>query len=261
MVIESASSLLTTEQVILWRDERAEVVEQIAGLEAKLALLDRKLEAVALLLPDIAKLLLRDPSDPFEKPVHERAWTDIVLALINDERGGRTARWFREAALNDPLLAERHEASPTGMHNALSRLAARGELEKRGNLYYLPSTLESIEAGELEAEEDEGETHSIAGLLNEIVARHPRGITAGEVVAEARKHPALAAKAVGSTAFVYSFLSRETFRGRLIKDGDVYRFSSKRDGASTAHTDDAPVAGEGRTSPIKRGGDFNDLLG
>lgn len=261
MVTESAPPLLTTEQVILWRDERAEIAGQIDGLQEKLSTLDRKLEAVALLLPDLARLLLRDPTEPPEKPLHERAWTDIVLALANGERGGRTARWFREAVSADPLLAERHAASLTGLHNALSRLALRGELLKRGNLYYSPETLKMIEAGDLEEVEEEGETHSIASMLNEIIAKHPQGITAGDMVAEARSHPALAAKAEGGTAFVYSFLSREVFRNRLIKDGDVYHFPSNRDGAPPAKASSAPTEGEGATSPIKRGGDFNDLLG
>ena len=260
MANESPTPLLTTEQVILWRDERANVADEIESLQVKLASLDRKLEAVALLLPDLARKLFGHRSDDDAKPLHEQPWTSIVLSLVDGEKGGRTARWFREKVVADPDLSERFTASPTGLHNALSRLASRGELEKRDNLYYLPETLTLIESGELEEDEEEGNISSIASVMNEILATFPNGVTAGEMVSEARNHPILRERAERSSTFVYSFLSREAFRHRLIKEGDVYRFPSKRDGAPTADAGSAPTAGEGATSSNKSGGDFNDLL-
>ena len=252
-------SLLTTDDVQAW------VLERQAALEV-VDKLDRKLLGVRMMFPELADKLLgmeakqvaapRRLRGRLERatrdalPLNEKAMTDVVLIILEDENGGRPPRWFREKMLSIPGLAERVKRSPTGVSNALSRLTGKKLLKKVGPNYYLPNVYERVEKGEID---ESGVTAAAKPtfntLLHDAMKEHGKPFKAADAMRIAKHVPELVERLTEQPSRVYSWLSRETFKNKLVKEGEFYRYPSERDTALSGIAASAVVAGEVTASP------------
>jgi hypothetical protein len=258
----SKPALLTEEDIHSW------VVERLRHLEA-VADLDRKLQGVRLMFPDLAEKIigsnersnsrhtsLIQPTPPKKArfarkdlPLAQRTIGDVAIYLLEDEQGGRSPKWFRDKMLEIPGLAERVEKSPTTIGNALSRLAAKGQLMKVGSGYYLPETLARIERGEIKEDSATPKSESFNGLMHRAMQEFGRPFKAAEALEVAKRIPELSDKLSEQPSRVYSWLSREIYKHKLRRDGDYYSYPSQRDGALNGNATSAPNAREVAPSP------------
>lgn len=238
----SGNPLLTKEQVEAWVVERADVARQHSILGARLDELDRKLAAVELLLPSAMSASLLRPETV--RPRSEASFTELTLEVLASGPRGFLPHEVRTVLIDDPEVSERARKSANGVTNALSRLLSIDKVIKRGGRYYLPETLERIESGELMEETPSEDSTSFNQLMHNVMRAHGRPFTAREAMSVGVGNPEVAEKLEGQRSRIYSWLSREVYRGKLIKSGDVYSYPNEN-GAPEG----APDAGEGATSP------------
>jgi hypothetical protein len=262
--------LLTLEEVRRWAVERGEALARVAEL-------DRKLQGVRLLFPELATMLFGTAtpapapakavtirSGPLSQakrdalPFHEKPITDVVLIVLEGENGGRPPRWFRSKLAETPGLAERIEKNPTAVSNALIRLANRGRLKKHGDNYYLPDVYDRIQRGELQEEAVEvewgsrtPEAGSFNSLMHKAMMEHGKPFKAADAMEVAKRVPELREKLEQQPARVYSWLTREISRKKLAREGGFYFYPPERDEALNGKPASASVAGEAATSPIE----------
>lgn len=226
-------------QTSLLLGERARLGHKVDALLARIAELDRRLGAAAISLPPAQAryhigsrgpdLMLqaagaiandRSPGCPryATPPV-----THGIFQLLRDEAGGRSIGWLRKRLLALPDQREKMIKTPAGLNVALKRLQVRGHLIRRGDLYYLPEALGRIERGELdEVCQDEPVSvpfsHEMFRVLNMMGGQG----SAGAIVAAARADDKIGATIGHHALKVYRWLSKQTLKGRLAKEGGVY---------------------------------------
>lgn len=269
----SSEFLLTLDEVRRWAVERDEAAARVAEL-------DRKLQGVRLLFPDLAAVLLgaspaatrtlppakpktthRGPMSREKRdalPFHLKPITDVAVILLEGENGGRPPRWFKNKMQQTPGLAERVEKNQSIIHNALVRLCERGTLTKDGENYYLPDVYERIQQGELQEEEASPqwgtrspEADSFNSLMHKAMKEHGRPFKAADAMEVAKRVPELRDKISEQPARVYSWLTREITKNKLVREGGFYLYPPEREEAPNGIAASASITGEAATSPIE----------
>jgi hypothetical protein len=260
---------LTLDEVRGWAIEREEALARIKEL-------DRKLQGVRLLFPDLAaKLFGVEPPPSAERPVvggrgsfsqakrdamplYAKPITDVLLTLIEGENGGRPPRWFRDKMMDIPGLDERVERNANPISTALSRLRERGKLIKHGANYYLPHVFAQIQRGEIQEEPAQmkartrgADAESFNSLMHKAMREHAKPFKAADAIKVAKRVPELREKLGDQPARVYSWLTREMTKNKLAREDGFYFYPSERDEAPNGNAASASVAGEGATSPIE----------
>lgn len=244
--MDSSRALLTSDQVEKWVAERADVARRHAELSALLADLDRKLEAVSFLLPTAKAEALLHPEKV--KPRTEMTFAELALEVLGSADRGFTPADVRNILKADPEVGKRTWESANGVTNALSRLALKDEVVKQQGRYYLTETHRRIVAGEIDEQLANDDVISFNSAMHAAMKSLGRPFTAADAQSEAQRHPDLAAKLSEQPSRVYSWLSREAFRHKLIKVGSYYSYPPNENGALPTESASAPEAGEGATS-------------
>ncbi|OHD00692.1 MAG: hypothetical protein A3H25_16805 [Sphingomonadales bacterium RIFCSPLOWO2_12_FULL_63_15] len=249
-------ALLTRGQVEAWVAERAEVFRQHSELAARLDDLDRKLEAVRCLLPEDTADALFHPET--KKPRAEWSFTELVLDVLAATDRGYTPAELRTLLNDDPEVGQKSRRSHNGVSNALQRLAAKDEVSKLGPRYYLPTTLQRIQSGEIVEQVENEDATSFNARMHAAMEDFGRPFVAKDAHEVAKRHGTLSEDLSEQPTRIYSWLSREVFRGRLLKEGSVYYYPSQRDEALAVARSAPTVTGEVAPSPIEN---VTDLYG
>lgn len=257
---ESLSLTIRVDDVRSWVQRRADLLSEVAAI-------DEKLRAVRVLMPAVADMLATErlsesrSAVPDSTSLNDRPMTELVLWALRDEKGGRDPRWIRSYLSQIPEIAHKVESKPTNVGNAAVRLVERGRLVKHDNLYYLPTTLERIKAGEIEEERvANGASPTFNRLMRDVLGRYGKPFAAADAIRLAKADPRTASLVEANPNRVYSWLGRETFKKKLIKEGELYRLPSNENEAPNGHAEGASEDGKAATSHIEsRGGNY-DLL-
>lgn len=260
----ASGALLTADDVRALVREREDAAEAYAKAGARLKTVDDKLAAIRLLFPAVAERMFGDlaPAAPTGSGASEKSklsgrtyaqepFTDAVVRLLADERGGRSSKWLRETLSSEPQWEERVRKNPTALTNALGRLREREHVIRVGDLYYHPIVYADIQSGKI-AEERESNTSSptFTSTMAQIVAGISQPFTASQAIEAAKANPAAAERLKENAAAVYSWLGRQVQRGELKKQGDAYSLPDA-DGALDSDAASAPIAGRAATLPFE----------
>jgi hypothetical protein len=245
----AAAPLLTAEQVSEWVRERAEVAQQHEALGARLEDLDRKLEAVRLLLPAAAAALLLEPNKPREHP--NSGITDYIVQVLQSEPRGYSPAEVRAILKDHPEVGERVRRSINIVSNALIRLLAREEIAKHGAKYYWPETYERIQHGEIEEVGDPRATDSFNALMHKAMRAYGRPFSAKMAMQVGKQDPEIAARLTEQPSRIYSWLSRELGRNNLNRVGMLYSYPANGNEGSSASPTNPSDAEEAATSSIE----------
>lgn len=238
------SPLLTAEQVASWVSERSDVARQYSALGERLADLDKKLAAVELLLPSALAGALLHPENT--RPRAEASFTELAMEVLSHATRGLAPNEVRNILIADPEVGDRAQASHNGVTNALSRLLAIKKVVKKNRRYYLPETLANIESGETVEDVSVSNTGSFNATMHLLMQKSGKPFTAKEALLEGKGHPPTAEKISDQPSRVYSWLSREVAKGKLIKTADVYTYPNENRAPAEAG---ALEAGEVAASP------------
>lgn len=274
----SASALLTTEHVRQWVAERDELARQYADLHNKLTTVEAKLKALAQILPEsvIAHLLTPSPVTtgnlvtspasqhvrvaPPAPPAESRPVpvTDATVAVLADEKGGRTPGFVRGRLALDPTYAQRVKQSPNIVSNALSRLVERGLVVRDDGLYYHPQVHSAIRDGLIDEERQEnGSSQTFNAVMHRVMSERGGKFTAADAIKAANSDERIAE---GPTARIYSWLSREVFKNRLQKEGEFYFYPADEEEAQSVSSG-ASGAGGAPTPPTDSRPSSRDMFG
>ena len=114
--------------------------------------------------------------------------------------------------------------TPALLNVALKRLCDRGQVVKRESLFYLPDTLARIELGDLV--EVNAETQPAVPFAHEmfrIMAQMGGCGCTSAIVAAAQRDEVIGAQIGRRALKVYRWLSKQASKGKLAKDGAIYR--------------------------------------
>jgi hypothetical protein len=142
---QSAKGVVTTDDVRRWRADKDAVAAQIQELNQQFAMLNRKLEAAAILFPDL------EESAPFELRVERESETiaeppcadaprslsladEIILVLAASNRS------LAPFEIRDALVKRGHQLSQNYLYTAIKRAAEKGKILHYGKKYRLPRT-------------------------------------------------------------------------------------------------------------------------
>ncbi len=131
----SDNVLLTRDDIEAWRREYETLESEIAAKQAKLSLLERKLEAAALFMGTDQLQSSRQSKDVGPEPKELKPMPGAVLDIVKTI-GGTVLR----AQIKSALLEAGYPEQRLGnyFYTVLNRLEERGDLVKRGDGYYLP---------------------------------------------------------------------------------------------------------------------------
>jgi hypothetical protein len=127
--------LLTAAQVTQWRDEYSSLSDQRDAISAKLAKLEEKLAAVALITGTSVPAIL-GVADEDEETSRE-SLTAAVKRVIRTAGKPMSRHDIRVALLADPEWGDRLRRSPNSFYNAMGRLAGREEIKQEGERFRL----------------------------------------------------------------------------------------------------------------------------
>jgi hypothetical protein len=253
-------ALLTVDQVRGWeveRDaERARVEEGLARIEV----LDRKLEAVSLLLDDEARRELsnlRDAAHPSHAAVGPEEDSHLVdnpqIVTVRAVAAGENRR------LNDILLhAERGlseaeilqetasdaaqglmPSTPRALRGLIESMTRRGRLRRRGGFIYHPVTLQKIEVGLLENRPEAAEAvrSDLRGLIIQALSEIGNA-RAKSVIAKLWTMPEAMPILERNPQYPYAMLSRMAQAGELDRAGNLYCLPQDAVGVEVSHSPD-----------------------
>jgi hypothetical protein len=247
------SAIVTIEDVQAWVVERAKVAAVYEESGKRLAELDAKLDALSHFLPEgTLEALLKPKFAPNPRPRVEWPFTDLVLDALASWTGGMTPSNIRAKLSEDPIVAERVTRSINGVSNALSRLLAKGEVIKVGNRYYHPDVHALIQGGEVAEEQVANEAKpSFNSWMHDVTRRLGKAFTASDAISAAKAERYGSETLETQPSRVYSWLSRELYRKKLVKDGDYYRHPDDENGAPNGDATGAPETGRVAAPPIE----------
>jgi len=267
--------LLTHEQVRAWVAERDDLAAEYGRVYNRLKAIQQKLDALSQILPEnvVASLIGSAQPLPGEAPVSFQASrsdrdgipkgveprppkprkavpiTDAVENLLAGEAGGRTPAWIRGQLSSDPEFKDRVERTPTSVSNALLRLVQRGKVLREDGLYYHPDMYAKIQSGELVEERlENGASESFNSVMHSVMRDRGGRFTASDAIASAKANEFLRLKIEEQPSRVYSWLSREVFKKKLLKADEFYSYPPEGEEAPSGKPLDASFAREGATS-------------
>lgn len=269
---ETPVALLTSDDIRRWVEERDELVRQFQDVGSKLASKQQKLDAVVKLFPDndvISKLIGR----PVEVGLHvgmpmlgapprahgatqqdhakakPPSFATAIKAVLAQENGGRTPAWVRDRLSQDPDMAVRVRRTPNSVGSTLSRLVEVGSVTRLEGLYYLTEVYAAIQRGEVEEDRTEVPApQSFNAIMHAKMRSLGRRFTASDAVAVVKSDPELMARINGQPNRVYSWLSREAFKHKFLRDGEFYSYPSEGEEAPEGEPSGASHAREASTS-------------
>lgn len=228
--------LLTLDQVQEWLAKRASEARELAAVTARLEVLDRKLEAVRLLLGDdlrqelfgteraLPPVVNGKPSEtPFRSPATlRREW---IVNLVFDSRRGLTSEEIVELAHARPP-PDGEEVTIVSARALTDNMARRGHLRRRGHLIYHPDVIQKIDAGTIEditTGGGYGKADFKAIVRNAV--KKLGSASSKAVIAELRETPEAQPFLERNPQYPYSLLSRMAANGELMREGGIYRIA------------------------------------
>lgn len=133
--LEGDKILLTAAQVADWRAQYANLSAERDGISARIAKLEEKLQAVALLTGTTIAAILGD-SDDDDDGVKE-SLTAAIKRVVGGAGKPVSRQDIRSALSEDSELADRLKRSPNSFYNAMSRLLKRDEIRQDGERFTL----------------------------------------------------------------------------------------------------------------------------
>ncbi|HEY9012021.1 MAG TPA: hypothetical protein VIN06_13480 [Devosia sp.] len=254
---------MTTESgqaIVISPDTVRKKADEVAALEKKAAAAKQELAAMVTLVrlsghgdwvtPQIDLIFKTGDSVTLVEfknlASREGSWTFEIGRVLANADKGLTLSEIKEA-LQQTHLAERTRTNPNGFYNGVDRLEKAGEVVKyKGRVFATAryeEFMERVKRGEVEDLSGEDDKQTIAAALVDIISRHPNGIVAGDIVAEASKPPISA-----SAASVYNNLSKVYARKLVRRDSGTY-YPLNEMGRSQ-NTESGPETGEVAASPI-----------
>ena len=226
-----AGVLLTLEQVHSWRRERDALSTKIASLQDELDLMNERLEAARIFLPDHSRAALDAGS---AGPVRV---TRFILDLLRDAERGLTAEEIVDAGelqtFSDPGA---NESAELAVQAGLSRLHNKGRIKKRGELFYSAEYAEKHGLPEL----------TTAGVGLQVgVARalegKADGLTAAEIILALKADPETADRVERNKQYPYAVLYRMAQAGELERNGKAYRLPDASESKTAPSEDEGAV--------------------
>ncbi len=199
-------------QVQQWADEVKAIDADIARLQEKRDVINRRLEAVALLF-DEARPLTSAP-----KTLREF----VLEALASAQSGVLPGELFDLATDSD--IRERMERNRNAIYTVIARLAERGEIVRHGKLLYSPSLYNRVSSGKIHDPrfESGGEEISVPDLILTLIKDAGMSMTAGSIIDKLRANEAVAEKLQRNPQYVYTVLGRMVNRKQLERRGQRY---------------------------------------
>lgn len=228
-----------------WKMRVVQARAEIEELEREIADTEAKLAAISHLFPDIDLEHIASQPDA-------DTWPGMVLYLAEDEDRGREPRELLDKAREMPEFADKTSvANPTGFYNAISRLAERGDIKRRGTLVYSKKLWKAIEAGEVEDVAWKAAERAAPPIREYILEKmRGRGFIAPKVIGVLiSDEQEIADRLARNPQYLYTLLGRMVRKKELVKRDSTYALSSEAeapngnaDGASKAEGVAAPSA-------------------
>jgi hypothetical protein len=210
---------ISAADVCNWQVEREDKRRLIEKTSQEIEQLDRKLQAAGILFPELftKQAALASGVDMGSDSVG--SWPELILYALSRADKGMTQSQILKIGKQTPL-ADRVSNSPNGLYAAVRRMEARGEIIKRGDILYLPSQAEAIEASDSPAfrralPPPKGLPAAIIDLLSDGKARQPKEIF--ETLA--RENPEVGEKVRRNPQYGYNTISRLVAREQIAKAG------------------------------------------
>ncbi len=233
-----------------WKSRVAEAREEIEQLEREIAEMEAKLAAIAQLFPSI-------DLDHIASQPDIDTWPGMVLWLIKDEDRGREPRELLDKARQMPEFADRLGTSnPTGFYNAISRLAERGEIMRRGTLIYSRDLWDAIDAGEVEDRAHNAMQKAGPQMREYILQKmRGRGFLAPKVISDLIcDEKEIADRLARNPQYLYTLLGRMVGKKELVKRDSTYALANEAEapngGAVGASKTEGVAASSSDTSSL-----------
>ena len=252
-------ALLTVDQVRGWEVERDFERAKVAESLARIGVLDRKLEAVSLLLDDETRRELSGLREiatvlPIvTKEVEEDNYLsdEPQIVTIRVPAAGENRRLndlllFVERGLTELeiLHATTEDAtkglmpsSPRALRGLIEGMTRRGRLRRRGEFIYHPVTLQRIEAGELDdrPEAINAVKSDLRGLIIQAISEIGDA-RAKDVIKKLWTMPKAMPILERNAQYPYAMLSRMAQAGELDKVGSLYCLPQDAVGVEVSHS-------------------------
>lgn len=215
MGTDTSVGSISVQDFLNWQRERDVASKQVAALEAKIATIERKIEAALVLFPKLEGAGLPHRIQPAEAS-EVSTWRELVYYALSQSNSGLTQRDMLEIGLSTPM-AERVKQTPAGLYMAVRKLEQRSQLVRRGNYFYLPDVWEAVERGELEEAStgSEGPQDVVLSALADGKPRQPR-----EIAQALKDNPRTSGQVQKNPNYTYPLLARMTASGKLLKHPD-----------------------------------------
>lgn len=125
--------VITEEQIKEWQEGRVELEETIRDLQAKLDLINRRLEALRLFSVDSNEVL-----DRGTKALAELTGPTVVLSVLEQAEKPLRAAEVKEAVMETDYPEEKWGKNFAYLYAVLSRLVGSGKLVKHEGYYGFP---------------------------------------------------------------------------------------------------------------------------
>jgi hypothetical protein len=220
MQSDESGVLLTTADVLKWKADRDDLVQQIAALQEKLGVIDRRLSILdAILSPSARAALLGEAySDP-PKPKN-----DLHVWLRERLRSAGTPLTLREIIeeLKNSEFAERISRNPNSVYNAVSRMADRGEIKRAGKAIVSSEVFDRLIAAGQDPFVGQEEPETAPDIIQKILRDSPTPMTTAEIMQIIRSDSTLGPKLARNPQYGYTVLGRMLKRGQIGRDGNAY---------------------------------------
>ena len=229
-------SLLTYDQVATWRRRLEDIAREQNELASEKQNIERKLEAVAILLgdedlDDAPDELITQPLDEADHSTTKSAspritWPGEMVRIFKEVRRPLTPPALKDLLDQGPLHGE-YERSDKGFYHALSRLQKKGVLQKhRGWLFLaddLKKHLRKVEAGEIddlaEVPANAQRRSPMGEMIKEYLEAHQNGVKSAEVIAHLKEDERFVDTLTKNSTGAYNVISRLAKRGEIRKEG------------------------------------------
>jgi len=140
---QSSKGVVTTADVYRWKAERETLSLEIQALNAQFSLLARKIEAAAILFPDLDETAFELRAEPAAQDAESQG-ADLPRPLSLSEEVAlvlaSAGRPLAPVEIREALTKRGHSLSQNYLYTAIKRGTARGKIQHYGKKYRLPRT-------------------------------------------------------------------------------------------------------------------------
>lgn len=225
----SDAPLLTTEQVERWRAEYAETEGKIKALHESLERQAKRLAAVATLIGEKAESeeLFKKAYDSLPEPEPTITWREAILGVLVEAGKGLEPHEITRA-LKKTDFKDRVTGNPNGLYNTITRMAAKGDLLRKGKLVYASDVLDRMikngaDISTVGKTAYEVQPDSTASLIVKVLNENPQGLRGARILEKLKQEENAPKSVFNHSSFLYTILGKLVARNVIVKRGKVFK--------------------------------------